>query len=133
VQVADVRHAPHHGLAVELEHQPQHAVRRRVLRADVDEHVLALELGLERRRRLERHGLPAVVDHERHALRPPVGPDPVRRERHLDGALGRRHASPPLLGPGVLGRAALRPAPRRARMSAGSCANASATVISSIE
>ena len=49
VQVADVRDAAHDRLAVELEHQAQHAVRRRMLRADVDEHVLALELRLERR------------------------------------------------------------------------------------
>jgi len=38
VQVADVRHAVDHTLAVELEHQPQHAVRRRVRGAHVDRH-----------------------------------------------------------------------------------------------
>ena len=70
---------------------PQHPVRRRVLWADVDQHVLARQVGLHRRRRLERDGLPAVVDHERRALRAAVGAEPRRGERHLDGALGRSH------------------------------------------
>ena len=81
VQVADVRDAAHHGLAVELEHQPQHAVRGRMLRADVDEHVLALELRLEPRR-LQRASCPRAGDHERHALRLPV----AIRARSCDSA-----------------------------------------------
>ena len=71
VQIADVRNAAHHRLAVELEHQAQHAVRRRMLRPDVDEHVLTLEIGLDRRRLgSTATALPALVDRERHALRP---------------------------------------------------------------
>ena len=65
VQVADVRNAPHHRLAVELEHQPEHAVRRRVLGPEVDEHVLAFEIGLDRRRRLDHDDVARVVDGER--------------------------------------------------------------------
>ena len=51
VQIADVRNAAHHRLTVELEHEAKHAVRRRMLRSDVDQHVIALELGLERGQR----------------------------------------------------------------------------------
>src|SRR5688572_18559245 len=40
VQVADVRDAAHDSLALELEHQPQHAVRSGMLRPEVDEHVI---------------------------------------------------------------------------------------------
>ena len=42
VQVADDRLAAQHCLALQLEHQPQHAVRARVLRAHVDDHRLIL-------------------------------------------------------------------------------------------
>jgi hypothetical protein len=38
VQVADDRLGPQHRLALELEHEPQHAVRRRVHGAHVDDH-----------------------------------------------------------------------------------------------
>jgi hypothetical protein len=43
VEIADVRNHPDHRLAVQLDHQPQHAVRRRVLGTDVDQHVLGAE------------------------------------------------------------------------------------------
>jgi hypothetical protein len=47
VQVADDGLAPQHRLALELEHQPQHAVRARVLGPHVDDHGLVVfELGL---------------------------------------------------------------------------------------
>ncbi len=72
VQVADVRDAAHDRLAVELEHEAQHAVRRRMLRPDVDEHVLALELRLQRRRRLDGDDVAAVV--RRRAGRAADGP-----------------------------------------------------------
>ncbi|MEZ5251801.1 MAG: hypothetical protein R2713_22115 [Ilumatobacteraceae bacterium] len=42
VQVADDRLAAQHGLTLELEHQPQHAVRARVLGPHVDDHRLIL-------------------------------------------------------------------------------------------
>src|SRR6476661_5373812 len=69
VQVADVRDAPHHRLAIQLEHQPEHAVRGRVLRADIDEHVLALELGLHGGGRVHGNQVPFAIGDERHALR----------------------------------------------------------------
>ena len=98
VQIADVRDAAHDRLAVELEHQAQHAVRRRVLRPDVDEHVLAVELRLERGRRLQRDG--------RCRSRPstsgvrcgrPCASSPVVDERDFDRALRRRHRYSPVL------------------------------------
>ena len=91
VQVADVRNAAHDRLAVELEHEAQHAVRRRVLRPDVDEHVLALEIRLERRRRFDGDRRAAFVDDERHALRTSLRVEPGRGERDFDRALRRRH------------------------------------------
>ena len=42
VQVPDDRLAAQHGLALEFQHQPQHAVGRRVLRTHVDDHRLIL-------------------------------------------------------------------------------------------
>ncbi len=70
VQVADVRNAAHHGLAVQFQDQAQHAVRRRVLRSDVDQHVIAIEVGLERQGRRDRTSL---------------GIEPAGRQRDLDG------------------------------------------------
>ena len=43
VQVPDDRLRAQDGLAVELHHEAQHAVRRRVLRAHVDDHGLVVE------------------------------------------------------------------------------------------
>src|SRR5439155_17289190 len=40
VEVADDRLGPQHRLALEFEHDPEHAVRRRVLRPEVDDHGL---------------------------------------------------------------------------------------------
>ncbi len=42
MQQADVRIGALHDLAVELEHEPQHSVRRRVLRPEVQRVVLDL-------------------------------------------------------------------------------------------
>ena len=44
VQVADGRRRRQHGLAIELQHQPQHAVRAGVLRPHVDGHRFGAEL-----------------------------------------------------------------------------------------
>jgi len=38
VQVADIRLALHHRLAVQFDHQPQHSVRGGVLRSHVEDH-----------------------------------------------------------------------------------------------
>ena len=51
-----MRNASDHRFAVELEYEPQHAMRRRMLWADVDDHVLASEIRLGCRRRLESEG-----------------------------------------------------------------------------
>jgi hypothetical protein len=45
VQVADARSGLGHRLAVDLEHEPEHAVRGRVLRAHVDDDALLAEAG----------------------------------------------------------------------------------------
>ena len=45
VQVADARTGLGHRLAVDLEHEPEHAVRRRVLRTHVDDDPLLAEAG----------------------------------------------------------------------------------------
>ena len=44
MQVADVRHGPGDDLAVEFQHNAQHAVRGRVRRAHVQDHLLALHV-----------------------------------------------------------------------------------------
>src|SRR5207237_6697577 len=41
MQIADVWNAPHDRLSIELQNEAKNAVRRRMLRAEVDEHVLA--------------------------------------------------------------------------------------------
>ncbi len=46
VQVADVRDDACHRFAIELTDKPKNAMRRRVLRANVDEHLLGAELRL---------------------------------------------------------------------------------------
>ena len=45
MQQADVRVDALHHLAVELQHQPQHPVRRRMLRAEVDVEIADFGLG----------------------------------------------------------------------------------------
>ena len=124
VQVADVRDAAHDRLAVELEHQAQHAVRRRMLRPDVDEHVLALEIGLDRRRRVDGDGV--ARSRRRRAGRAADGPaHPGRSSRaRLRPCVS---SSPSLLS---------RPSRRRRaarRMSVGRSSNASAIDSSSFE
>src|SRR5690606_35249660 len=70
VQVADVRHAAHHHLALQLEQEPQYAVGCRVLRTHIDEHGLTFQLVLEHRRGLVVHGTAGFIHHERNSLRP---------------------------------------------------------------
>ena len=63
VQESDVGRDFDHRLAVELADQAKHAVRRRVLRPDVDEHLLGAELRLrhvEGRQRARRPGSPST-------------------------------------------------------------------------
>ena len=45
VQVADVWNYPKHGFPIEFAHEAEHTVSGRVLRADVDQHVLRADLG----------------------------------------------------------------------------------------
>jgi hypothetical protein len=47
VEIADMRYAANDGFSVELENKAKHAVRRGMLRPDVDQHVIAGELGLD--------------------------------------------------------------------------------------
>src|SRR5256885_11942183 len=106
--------------AIELDHEPQHAVGRRMLGSDVDQHVLAREVRL----RWARIRGPRVVgDAERHAHRLALGVQAGGRELELDGALAHSES-------GSLPRS-----PRRSRsfMSAGSSSYASAIDNSSIE
>jgi len=70
VQVADVRDAADHSLAIQLQDEAENSVRRRVLWAEVDEHVLTFEIWLDTRRRLDGDRCSAVVGDERNALRP---------------------------------------------------------------
>ncbi len=86
VQVADVRDAADDRLAIELEHEPEHAMRGRVLRADVDEHVLGVHLRLGHHPGLERDRLAA--QRERCALRPALGVESRRGEGDFDRARG---------------------------------------------
>ena len=64
VQVADVGHDAHDGFAIDLQHQAQHAVRRRMLRAHVQDHRLVLRPRLQRRGRWShvRHALAVALD-----------------------------------------------------------------------
>ena len=94
VQVTDVRDAAPHRLAVELEHQPEHAVRRGVLRPDVDQHVLGAEGLVEMARHLEFAGV-LQLHAERHRDRPPAGIEPGGAERDVDRA--RAHSTKPRL------------------------------------
>jgi hypothetical protein len=64
VEVADDRLAGDHLLAAELDHQPQHAVGGRVLRADVDDHDVVLALGVGARGDLG----PVATAHGQHLL-----------------------------------------------------------------
>jgi hypothetical protein len=58
-----------------------------MLRADVDEHVLTLEIRLETWRRLKRDRRSTVVRYERNALRPSLRVETRCRELYFDCAL----------------------------------------------
>jgi hypothetical protein len=78
MQIADMRDDPYHGLAVQLDHQPEHAVGGGVLGPDVDEHVLRAEIVLG-----------GVIlgqgDAQRKTRRAALGVEARGRERDLDG------------------------------------------------
>ena len=122
VQVTNVRNAPHHRLAVQLEHQTQHAVCRRMLRSNIDEHVVAREIRLDSLRRLHGHHVAGLVGNERHSTRFAVRVQAGGRELDFDRALDGGHYSP-----------VLSPVPRRRRISSGKSSNACAMESSSIE
>jgi hypothetical protein len=83
VQVAEDRLGAHHGLAVELEHEAQHAVGRRVLRPHVDDHGLVFG-----RRVGQRLGLGfGQAQHRTQLAHQLDGGGPLARG-HLLGALG---------------------------------------------
>ncbi len=115
-----MRDAADDDLAVELDHEPQHAVGRGMLRADVEQHVLAARLGLELPRD---RASPRATDRQRNAHRAPLGVQPGRGELELNRALAHSEK-------GILPRS-----PRRSRsfISSGSSSNASAMDSSSIE
>src|SRR2546422_9367873 len=48
VEIAEMGHHSNYGLAVELDHEPQHTVGRGVLRPEVDQHALARNIPLRR-------------------------------------------------------------------------------------
>src|SRR5205085_3523674 len=121
MEVADVRDAAHDGFAIQLEHQPEDAVGGRMLRSDVDEHVLTFELGLQRRRRLERESPATIIGEDRYSLRTSLRVDTSGRQFCDDGS-SLSHYSP-----------VLSPLLRRRFMSSGSSAKASAMESSSIE
>ena len=89
VQVADVGDHPHHDLAVKLHDEPQHTMRRRMLRPDVDEHVLAAQLRCFVEGGLARDLVPERDGHRVAALVHAGGPD-----SHRDGPL-LSHGPPP--------------------------------------
>ena len=93
-----------------------------MLRPEVDEHVLALEFGLNRQGRFECRDTTAFIHDEWRALRAPFGIEPGRGEGNFDRALFS-HAYSPVFSP---------PA-RRCRISSGRSSNASAIVSSVIE
>jgi hypothetical protein len=76
VEIPDVGDATNDRLAIELEHEAEYAVRRRMLRSNVDEHVLCREIGLDELR-LGHCDLISVRD-ERNALRTAFSIDPAR-------------------------------------------------------
>jgi hypothetical protein len=70
VQVADVRDAPDDGLAIQLQHESENTVCSRMLRTDVDEHVLTFEIRLDARRCLDGDRCASIVRNERNTLWP---------------------------------------------------------------
>src|SRR5437016_4432383 len=114
VQVAEVRDAAHDRLAIELDDQPQHAMRGGMLRADVDEHMLGTQIGLCGRR-------------ERDTGRAPLSVHSRRGQLELDGALAHAAVGG---GSGITPRS---PRRSRSRMSSGRSPAASAIDSSSSE
>ena len=110
-----MRDAAHDNLAVELDHEPQHAVSRGML-----QHVLAARLGFEPPRDV---AFPRVTRRQWDADRAPLGVQPGRRGLELNRALAHSEN-------GILPRSPWR---SRCFMSSGSSANASAMDSSSIE
>ncbi len=85
MQIADVRNATDDSLAVELEHEPQHAMSRRVLWPDVDQHVIAFEVRLNGWRRADGYRVACAVHGDRHPLGPTLGIESSRRDGDIDG------------------------------------------------
>ena len=94
VQITDVGNAAHDGLTIELEHQAENSMRRRMLGTDVDEHVIAFEIGLDARRWLESDGGATIVGDERNALRSPLRVETGGRKLYFDRALPTLLARP---------------------------------------
>src|SRR5438034_4149581 len=79
-----MRDQQYYGLAIELDHEPQHTVGRGMLRPEVDQHVLARKVRLRRR---DVAGAGSGRDTERHADRLTPGVQAGGRQLELDGAL----------------------------------------------
>src|SRR5205823_9811820 len=94
VQVADMRDAANDRLAIELQYQPQDAVCRRMLRTDVDEHVLTFEIGLDSRRRLEGETPTSIIGEHRNALGSSLRIETGSGELNFDGAFRHLLARP---------------------------------------
>ena len=112
VQVADVRDAAEDGLAVQLDHEPQHAVCGGMLGPHVHEHVLIPEVGFPGR--------------QRNARGVPLGVHSRRGECQLDGPFAHEDDG----GSGITPRS---PRRRRSRISSGRSPAASAIDSSSSE
>jgi hypothetical protein len=82
-----MRNASNYRLTVELEHQAKHTVRCRVLRADVDEHVVAGKLRLDGLRRRNVYRGTAIVCYEWNALRFSLRIQTGRRELDFNRAI----------------------------------------------
>src|SRR5687768_10730902 len=89
-----MRNAPHHGLAIELEHESENSVSGRVLRPDVDEHVLTFKVRLDAGRWLESDGRSAIARHEGNTLGPALRVEPRGRKLYFDCALRHLLARP---------------------------------------
>ena len=87
MQIADVRNAANDCLTIELEHEAKHAVRRGMLGADVDQHVIGRELGLQRLAEARREIGRVATGHERNALRPSLRVETGGRELYFYRAI----------------------------------------------
>src|SRR2546425_5512532 len=90
--MADVRETARDELAGDLTPEPQHAVGRGMLRADVDQHVVAAGLRREPPRDLTAPAPPAA-QRQRDADGAPLCVQPRRRELELDRARSEEHTS----------------------------------------